>query len=43
MAACRPDFFHARTRTNIMARVDYGEFGYTESEAVMDTIGVDPG
>jgi predicted N-acetyltransferase YhbS len=27
----------------IMARVDYGEFGHTEPEAVMDTIGVDPG
>ena len=27
----------------IMARVDFGEFGHTESEAVMDTIGVDPG
>jgi len=43
VAACRRDFFHARARTNIMARVDYGEFGYTESEAVLDTIGVDPG
>ncbi len=27
----------------IMARVDYGEFGHTGPEAVMDTIGVDPG
>ncbi len=27
----------------IMARVDYGEFGRTSSEAVMDSIGVDPG
>lgn len=27
----------------IMARVDYGEFGHTSPEAVMDTIGVDPG
>ena len=27
----------------IMARVDYGEFGHTEPEAVMDIIGVDPG
>ncbi len=27
----------------IMARVDYGEFGHTAPEAVMDTIGVDPG
>jgi len=26
----------------IMARVDYGEFGMTRPEAVMDTIGVDP-
>ncbi len=26
----------------IMARVDYGEFGMTQSEAVIDTIGVDP-
>ncbi len=26
----------------IMARVDFGEFGETEPEAVMDTIGVDP-
>lgn len=26
----------------IMARVDFGEFGRTEAEAVMDTIGVDP-
>jgi ribosomal protein S18 acetylase RimI-like enzyme len=26
----------------IMARVDFGEFGATEPEAVMDTIGVDP-
>jgi ribosomal protein S18 acetylase RimI-like enzyme len=26
----------------IMARVDYGEFGETEAEAVLDTIGVDP-
>jgi len=26
----------------IMARVDFGEFGHTEPEAVMDTIGVDP-
>lgn len=26
----------------IMARVDFGEFGRTEPEAVMDTIGVDP-
>ena len=26
----------------VMARVDYGEFGCTETEAVMDTIGVDP-
>ena len=25
----------------IMARVDYGEFGETEAEAVLDTIGVD--
>lgn len=27
----------------IMARVDYGEFGRTSTEAVMDSIGVDPG
>lgn len=27
----------------IMARVDYGEFGHTDPQAVMDTIGVDPG
>ncbi len=27
----------------IMARVDYGEFGRASTEAVMDTIGVDPG
>jgi len=27
----------------IMARVDFGEFGRASSEAVMDTIGVDPG
>lgn len=27
----------------IMARMDYGEFGHTSSEAVMDTFGVDPG
>ncbi|MCP4182947.1 MAG: GNAT family N-acetyltransferase [Hyphomicrobiales bacterium] len=27
----------------IMARVDFGEFGHTGTEAVMDTIGVDPG
>ncbi|MDH3740135.1 MAG: GNAT family N-acetyltransferase [Hyphomicrobiales bacterium] len=27
----------------IMARVDFGEFGHTSPEAVMDTIGVDPG
>ncbi len=27
----------------IMARVDYGEYGRTESTAVFDTIGVDPG
>ena len=27
----------------IMARVDFGEFGRTDPEAVMDTIGVDPG
>ncbi|MCP5036183.1 MAG: GNAT family N-acetyltransferase [Rhodobacteraceae bacterium] len=27
----------------IMARVDYGEFGHTSSEAVMDALGVDPG
>jgi len=26
----------------IMARVDFGEFGRTESTAIMDTIGVDP-
>jgi ribosomal protein S18 acetylase RimI-like enzyme len=26
----------------IMARVDFGEFGHTEPEAVMDTIGIDP-
>lgn len=26
----------------VMARVDFGEFGRTEPEAVMDTIGVDP-
>ncbi len=26
----------------IMARMDFGEFGQSESEAVMDTIGVDP-
>lgn len=26
----------------IMARVDFGEFGRTEPEAVVDTIGVDP-
>lgn len=27
----------------IMARVDYGEFGRTSAEAVMDSLGVDPG
>ena len=27
----------------IMARVDFGEFGAAEPEAVIDTIGVDPG
>ena len=27
----------------IMARVEFGEFGHSETEAVMDTIGVDPG
>ncbi len=27
----------------VMARVDYGEFGQAEPEAVIDTIGVDPG
>ncbi len=27
----------------IMARVDFGEFGHAEAEAVMDTFGVDPG
>jgi ribosomal protein S18 acetylase RimI-like enzyme len=27
----------------IMARVDFGEFGHTSAEAVMDSIGVDPG
>jgi len=27
----------------VMARVDFGEFGQAEPEAVMDTIGVDPG
>ena len=27
----------------IMARVDYGEFGRASAEAVMDSIGVDPG
>jgi ribosomal protein S18 acetylase RimI-like enzyme len=27
----------------IMARVDFGEFGNAEPEAVMDTIGVEPG
>jgi GNAT superfamily N-acetyltransferase len=26
----------------IMARVEFGEFGHSETEAVMDTIGVDP-
>jgi ribosomal protein S18 acetylase RimI-like enzyme len=26
----------------IMARIDFGEFGHTEPEAVIDTIGVDP-
>ena len=26
----------------VMARVDFGEFGHTEAEAVMDTIGIDP-
>jgi ribosomal protein S18 acetylase RimI-like enzyme len=26
----------------VMARVDFGEFGRTEPEAVLDTIGVDP-
>jgi ribosomal protein S18 acetylase RimI-like enzyme len=26
----------------VMARVDFGEFGHAEPEAVMDTIGVDP-
>ena len=26
-----------------MARVDYGEYGRTSPEAVMDAIGVDPG
>lgn len=26
----------------VMARVDFGEFGHPEAEAVMDTIGVDP-
>ncbi|OMH35353.1 hypothetical protein BGP75_10685 [Motiliproteus sp. MSK22-1] len=32
----------AAIRGFIMARVDYGEFGQTGSEAVIDTIGVDP-
>lgn len=27
----------------IMARVDYGEFGHTDPEAAIDSIGVDPG
>lgn len=27
----------------VMARVDFGEFGQAEPEAVLDTIGVDPG
>lgn len=27
----------------VMARVDFGEFGRTEPEAVIDTVGVDPG
>ncbi|NQU70775.1 MAG: GNAT family N-acetyltransferase, partial [Rhodospirillales bacterium] len=27
----------------IMARLDFGEFGHTDSEAVIDTLGVDPG
>ena len=27
----------------IMARVDFGEFGRTSAEAVMDALGVDPG
>ncbi len=27
----------------IMARVDFGEFGQSESEAVIDTLGVNPG
>jgi len=26
----------------VMARVDFGEFGHVESEAVIDTLGVDP-
>jgi ribosomal protein S18 acetylase RimI-like enzyme len=26
----------------VMARVDFGEFGHTEAEAVLDTIGIDP-
>ncbi len=32
----------ATTAGFIMARVDYGEFGMAQSEAVIDTIGVDP-
>jgi ribosomal protein S18 acetylase RimI-like enzyme len=27
----------------LMARIDYGEFGQTESSAVLDAVGVDPG
>jgi GNAT superfamily N-acetyltransferase len=26
-----------------MARIDYGEFGQTETSAVLDAVGVDPG
>ena len=32
----------ATTACFIIARVDYGEFGMAQSEAVIDTIGVDP-
>lgn len=34
--------FEGRPIGFVMARVDFGEFGRTEPEAVIDTIGVDP-
>jgi len=33
---------HERVVGFIMAKVDYGEFGHTDTVAVIDTIGVDP-